>query len=110
LAGSRSIVAIHLKDGATFAPFMDKFMEVQQAHDISDSVAVFHGSHFDSFRIGSEVYHVGVLPWWTYLTLWFTVRPWLAALIVIALALMVAFWIRQWLRARARARLTMMGN
>jgi cellulose synthase (UDP-forming) len=110
IAGSRSIVAIHLKDGAAFEPFMDKFMEVQQAHDISDSVAVFHGSQFESFRIGSTVYHVGVLPWWTYLALWFTVRPWLAALIVIALAFMVAFWVRQWLRARARARLTMMGN
>ena len=110
IAGSRSIVAIHFKDGAAFEPFMDKFMEVQQAHDISDSVAVFHGSQFESFRIGSTVYHVGVLPWWTYLALWFTVRPWLAALIVIALAFMVAFWVRQWLRARARARLTMMGN
>jgi len=110
LAGSRSIVAIHFKDDTTFEPFMDKFMEVQQAHDISDSVAVFHGSQFESFRIGSEVYHVGVLPWWTYLTLWFTQVPWLAAVLVIILAFLFAIWTRQWLRARARARLTMMGN
>ncbi len=45
-----------------------------------------------------------------YLTLWFTQVPWLAALIVIALAILVAFWVRQWLRGRARARLTMMGD
>jgi len=81
---------------------------VQQAHDISDSVAVFHGSQFESFSIGSEVYHVGVLPWWTYLTLWFTQVPWLAAVLVIILAFLLAIWTRQWLRARARARLTMM--
>ncbi len=65
IAGSRSIVAIHLKDGTTFLPFMDTFMQVQQASDISGSVAVFHGSQFQSFRVGAEVYHVGVLPWWT---------------------------------------------
>jgi cellulose synthase (UDP-forming) len=110
IAGGRSIVAIHFKDGASFAPFMDKFMEVQQAHDISDSVAVFHGSQFESFRIGSEVYHVGVLPWWTRLMLWFTQVPWLAAGLVIILAFLLAIWTRQWLRARARARLTMMGS
>ncbi len=107
IAGSRSIVAIHLKDGTTFLPFMDTFMQVQQASDISGSVAVFHGSQFQSFRVGAEVYHVGVLPWWTYLMLWFTVRPWLAALIVIILAFLLAFWVRNWLRARARRRLTM---
>jgi cellulose synthase (UDP-forming) len=85
---------------------MDKFLEVQQAHDISDSVAVFHGSQFESFRIGSEVYYVGVLPWWTRLMLWFAQVPWLAAVVVIILAFLLALWSRQWLRARARARLT----
>jgi cellulose synthase (UDP-forming) len=110
VASSRSIVAIHLKDGAAFAPFMDAFLEVQQSHDISGSVAVFHGAQFASFRIGSEVYHVGVLPWWIYLMLWFTERPWLAALVVIVLAFLVAIWTRQWLRSRARERLTMVGN
>ena len=109
IAGSRTIVAIHFKDGAAFAPFMDKFMEVQQTHDISDSVAVFHGSQFESFRIGSKVYHVGVLPWWTRLMLWFTQVPWLAAVVIIILAFLLAIWTRQWLRARARARLTMTG-
>ena len=108
IAGSRSIVAIHLKDGTTFLPFMDTFMQVQQASDIQGSVAVFHGSQFQSFRVGAEVYHVGVLPWWTRLMLWFTQVPWLAALIVIILAFLLAIWARQWLRARARARLTMM--
>jgi cellulose synthase (UDP-forming) len=104
---SRSVVAIHLRDASTFAPFMDSFMSVQQSSEISGSVAVLHGKQFQSFRIGSNVYHVGVLPWWTRLTLWFMQVPWLAAVVVMFLAFMLATWTRQWLRTRARARLQM---
>ena len=35
VGGSRSIVAIHLKDAPTFEPFMQTFLYVQQASDIS---------------------------------------------------------------------------
>jgi cellulose synthase (UDP-forming) len=107
IGGNRSIVAIHFRDATTFAPFMDSFLKVQQASDISGSVSVLHGTDFQSFRIGAHVYHVGVLPWWTQLTLWFMQVPWLAAVIVILLAFLIAIWTRQWLRGRARARLTM---
>ena len=105
--GNRSIVAIHLRDASTFEPFMASLLNVQQASDISGSVSVLHGTQFHSFRIGSEVYHVGVLPWWTRLTLWFMEVPWLAAVVVIILAFLLAIWTRQWLRTRARARLKM---
>jgi cellulose synthase (UDP-forming) len=108
-AGDRSIVVIHLKDANAFEPFMTTFLDVQQSHDISGSVAVLHGTQFESFRIGSEVYHVGVLPWWTWLrlTLWFMQYPWVAAVVIFILALLLAVWIRHWLRARARTRLNM---
>jgi cellulose synthase (UDP-forming) len=86
---------------------MDTFLKVQQASDISGSVAVLHGTSFQSFRIGANVYHVGTVPWWIRLQLWLTRVPWLAALIVIALAFLIAIWTRQWLRVRARARLKM---
>ncbi len=105
--GNRSIVAIHLKDASVFAPFMDTFMKVQQSSDVSGSVSVLHGTQFQSFRIGAEVYHVGVLPWWTRLTLWFMQVPWLAAVVVMILAFLIAIWTRQWLRGKARARLKM---
>jgi cellulose synthase (UDP-forming) len=105
--GSSSIVIIHLKDAGAFEPFMSTFMKVQQASDISGSVSVLHGSQFQSFRIGSEVYHVGVLPWWTRMTLWFMEVPWFASVIVMGLAFLIAVWTRQWLRRRARARLKM---
>jgi len=109
--GSRSIVAIHLRDANAFAPFMDTFMDVQQSSDISGSIAVLKGeapnAQFQSFRIGSKVYYVGLLPWWTRLTLWFMQVPWLAAVIIMGLAFLLAIWTRQWLRSRARARLRM---
>ncbi|HVN94588.1 MAG TPA: UDP-forming cellulose synthase catalytic subunit [Terracidiphilus sp.] len=108
IGGSRSIVAIHLRDASTFEPFISTFLAVQQSSDISGSVSVLHGEQFQSFRVGSEVYYVGSLPWWTQLRLWAAEYPWLIAIIVVLLAFLVAIWTRQWLRAHARARLTMM--
>jgi cellulose synthase catalytic subunit (UDP-forming) len=105
--GNRSIVAIHLRDGSDFEPFMDTFLKVQQASDISGSVSVLHGTAFQSFRIGSNVYHVGAVPWWVRLELWLMQVPWLAAVIIVILAFLVAIWTRQWLRVRARSRLKM---
>jgi hypothetical protein len=40
--------------------------------------------------------------------LWLRQVPWLAAVILIILAFLLAIWTRQWLRIRARARLKMM--
>jgi cellulose synthase (UDP-forming) len=105
--GDSSVVAIHFKDAAAFEPFMTSFMSVQQSSDVSGSVSVLHGTQFQSFRIGADVYHVGVLPWWTRLTLWFMEVPWLAAVVMMVLAFLLAVWLRQWLRGRARARLRM---
>jgi cellulose synthase (UDP-forming) len=105
--GSRSIVAIHFRDATSVEPFIAAFMKVQQSSDISGSVAVLHGAQFQSFRIGSDVYHVGVLPWWTRATLWFMEVPWLAAVAVLVLAFIFAVWVRQWLRVMAKARLKM---
>ena len=107
---NRSIVAVHLRDAAAYAPFMNTFMDVQQASDISGSVAVLHGTQFQSFRIGTNIYHVGTLPFWTRLTLWFMQVPWLAAIIVVLFAFLLAIWTRQWLRARARERLRLTQN
>jgi cellulose synthase (UDP-forming) len=106
--GNRTIVAIHLKDGASFEPFMDTLLRVQQGSDIAGSVSVLHGTKFESFRLGTEVYHVGVLPVWTRLTMWFSEVSWLVAVVVFLLALLLAVWIRQWLRERARRRLRML--
>ena len=104
---NRSVVAIYLKDASEFEPFIDTFLKVQQASDISGSVSVLHGTQFQSFRIGSHVYHVGTVPWLLKLQLWLKQLPWFVAVIVILLAFLLAIWTRQWLRIRARARLKM---
>jgi cellulose synthase (UDP-forming) len=104
---NRSIVTIHLKDADAFEPFLATFLKKQQSSEISGSVSVLHGAQFRSFRIGSEVYHVGVLPWWIHLDLWFMDYPWVATLIIFVLAFLLAVWIRQWFRIKARARLRM---
>jgi len=103
--GSSSVVAIHLRNANSFEPFISTFLNVQQGSDISGNVSVLHGSQFQSFHIGAEAYHVGALPWWTRLTLWFTEFPWLAAVVVFLQSLLFAVWARQWLRGKARERL-----
>ncbi len=107
MAESKSVVAIRIKDSATFEPFMKTFLYVQQASDIQGTVALLLGTRFQSFRIGASIYHVGTLPWWTRLTLWFMEVPWLAAVVILVLAFLLAIWTRQWLRQKARARLKM---
>jgi cellulose synthase (UDP-forming) len=89
---------------------MDTFLNVQQSSDVSGSVSVFHGAEFQSFRVGAQVYYVGVLPWSTQLCLWAAEYPWLIAIVVVVLAFLLAIWTRGWLRTRARARLTMIEN
>ncbi len=106
IAGDHSIVAIHLKDSTTLDPFLNTLLTVQQSSEVSGSVAVLHGTQFQSFKIGNEIYHVGGLTWWTTLELWFMDKPWLVGLIVVGLAFLLAIWTRQWLRAKARTRLT----
>ena len=101
----RSIVVINVKDGPTYDNFLTTFLKIQQASDINGSVSVLHGSLFQSFRIGNGAYHIGSLPLWTKLTLWFTEVPWLAAVIALGLAFLLAIWVRIWLRAHARKRL-----
>jgi cellulose synthase (UDP-forming) len=104
---NRSIVAIHLKDADAFDPFLNALLKKQKSSEISGSVSVFEGAQFRSFRIGSEVYHVGVLPWWIHVDLWFMDYPYVATLIIFVLAFLLAVWIRQWFRIKARARLRM---
>jgi cellulose synthase (UDP-forming) len=101
----RSIVIINVKDAVTYDAFLTTFLKVQQASDINGSVSVLHGSLFQSFRLGGGTYHVGSLPFWTQLRIWFSKVPWLAAVGALALSFLLAVWVRIWLRSHARKRL-----
>jgi cellulose synthase (UDP-forming) len=109
-SAGRSIVVINVKDAATYDTFLTTFLKVQQSSDINGTVAVLHGSLFQSFRIGSGSYHIGTLPWWTRMTIWFMQVPWLAALSAMGLAFVLAIWVRIWLRTHARKRLQLEDN
>ena len=105
---SSGTVAIHLNSAATFAPFMQAFLYVQQASHIQGSVSMLPGTRFQSLREGSATYMVGILAPWTHLTLWFGQRSWLQAIVVGVISFLVAIWLRNWLRMKARARLKML--
>ncbi|HUB19277.1 MAG TPA: UDP-forming cellulose synthase catalytic subunit [Acidobacteriaceae bacterium] len=104
-SSGRTVVLIDMKSAATFPPMMKAFLEASQSSAVSGTVALLEGTRFESYRIGNNVYHVGVLPWWTALGLWFTQVPWMVDLVVLAISFVFAIWIRSWLRAKARRRL-----
>jgi cellulose synthase (UDP-forming) len=104
-ASGRTVVAVEMKDASVFEPMMGGFLESAQSSAVSGTVALLSGRRFESYRIGKTVYHVGALPWWTALSLWFSEVPWMVDLVVLAISLIFAVWIRGWLRARARRRL-----
>ena len=104
-ASGRTVVLINMKNAATFEPMTKAFLEASQSSAVSGTVALLEGTRFESYRIGNNVYHVGVLPWWTALGLWFMQVPWMVDLVVLAISFVFAIWIRGWLRAKARRRL-----
>jgi hypothetical protein len=64
-----SIVALPGKDADDFDPFLNALLKKLQSREISGSVSLLEGAQFSSFRIGAEVDHAGVLPWWIHLDL-----------------------------------------
>jgi cellulose synthase (UDP-forming) len=104
-APNRTIVVIALRDPAMAAPFAAMFLKTSQSGEIASSVSVLHGDGFASYQLGSHVYHVGHLPWWVQMRLWFTQYPWLVVLFLVILCYVLASWSRMWLRLRARERL-----
>jgi len=104
-SAGHSIVVIAVKDHTVVPEFLTTFLKSSQSSDINFSVAVLHGAQFDSYQIGSDIYHVGNLPWYTQISLWFTQFPWLVNVFVLLICFLLAVWIRVWLRRRARVRL-----
>jgi cellulose synthase (UDP-forming) len=104
-SAGHSIVVIAVKDHTVVPEFLTTFLKTSQSSDINFSVAVLHAVRFDSYQIGSDFYHVGNLPWYTQVSLWFTQFPWLVNVFVLFICFLLAVWIRVWLRRRARVRL-----
>jgi cellulose synthase (UDP-forming) len=104
-ASGRTVVLVDMKSAANFEPMVKAFLESSQSSAVSGTVALLQGTRFESYRIGNNLYHVGLLPWWTAVGLWFMQVPWMVDLVVLAISFVFAIWIRGWLRAKARRRL-----
>jgi cellulose synthase (UDP-forming) len=105
-AGSkRSAIVIVLRDQDVVSNFLSTFLKTSQSSDISQSVSVLHGSRFNSYRIGDDVYHVGSLSPWFQLKMLFENNQWLMVLTVLGFCLLMAAILRAILRRKARLRL-----
>jgi cellulose synthase (UDP-forming) len=102
---NRSVVVIALRDRNVISSFLAAFLKTSQSSDISQSVSVLHGSHFTSYRIGNDAYHVGSLSLWLQLNMLFQNHQWLMVIIIIALCFLMALLMRSILRRKARSRL-----
>jgi len=101
----RSVVVIALRDKTVVSDFLSAFLTNSQSSDISQSVSVLNGSRFTSYRIGNDVYRVGSLSPWAWLTMLFSDYQWLMAISTLGFCFLLAIVIRTSLRHRARARL-----
>jgi cellulose synthase (UDP-forming) len=101
----RSVVLVALRDKSVVPEFLKVFLKTSQSSDISQSVSVLNGTRFVSYRIGSEVYHVGSLGWWIRLTQLFSQFPWLVVVVIVLFCVLMAALLRAILRRKARRRL-----
>ncbi|MDE1154211.1 MAG: UDP-forming cellulose synthase catalytic subunit [Acidobacteriaceae bacterium] len=102
---SNSVVLIALRDKSTARSFIDEFLRSSQSSDISQSVSVLQGSHFESYRIGNQVYHVGYLNPLVQLSLLFSEFSWMIVLGAVVFCFLMAALLRAMLRRHARRRL-----
>ena len=100
-----SVVVVALKDNSTADQFSSAFLKNSQSSEITGRVSVLHGAQFESYQLGSGSYHVGNIPWYTQLRLWFTQYPWLIVILILVITFLLASWTRLYLRRRARERL-----
>ena len=102
---NRSVVVIALRDHAVIPTFLSTFLRVSSSSDISQSVAVLHGTQFVSYRIGNDFYKVGSLSIWAYLQLFWSEYPAVVVALVFLACIILAALTRVALRRRARLRL-----
>ncbi len=101
----RSVVVIALRDRSVIPTFLTTFLRVAQSSDISQTVAVLHGTQFSSYRIGNDFYTVGSLSVLVQLKMYLSHNLWVVVLVVFVSCILLAALLRVWLRRRARLRL-----
>lgn len=101
----RSIVVIALKSDAAAPAFSRVYNDELQSHRITGTVSLLQLGGFESFPMDGFTYHAGTISWLAQMRLWLHEHFVLLLLAVTVLNLIVAWWMRDWLSAKARARL-----
>jgi cellulose synthase (UDP-forming) len=102
---NHSVVVIALRETDVVSNFLSVFLRTSQSSDVSQSVSVLHGSRFTSYRIGTDVYHVGSLSLWIKLNMLFERYQWLMVVCILGFCFFIAIILRSILRKKARTRL-----
>jgi cellulose synthase (UDP-forming) len=106
----RSIVLVILNRNTSASTFADVFLDAAQSRDIAGSVSLLRNAKFESYPMEGETYRVGDISRYAMMRIWFTHYFLLLLVLVTALSLLVAGWLREWLSQRARARLQVTGT
>ncbi len=104
LAPGRSMVVIALRDKASEASFSDAFDRRSQSSDMAGSVSLLDGDHFASYDAQTAGYHIGTISNYTLMRIWLTRYFILLVVVVMLLSLLLAKWVREYLRNRAEER------
>jgi cellulose synthase (UDP-forming) len=101
----RSVVLVMLRDDSIVQNWLKVFLKDAQSSNIQQSVSVFTGTKFISYRLGNDVYHVGSLSPLIRISLLFAAFPWLVVLGAAVICFLMATLLRALLRRHARRRL-----
>jgi cellulose synthase (UDP-forming) len=93
----RSIVILSLRNDEAVDTFADAFLERSQSSDITHSVSLLRNAEFTSYDMEGPEYHVGYISSYSLLRIRLAEYFWLLLLVVIALSILQAGWIRQYL-------------
>ena len=101
---SHSAIVILLRNKNAVPGFLSALLSPAQS-GISQSVSVFDGKHFASYRIGDNLYRVGSIPWRRYPNLILQQYPPLMVFLTLTSCVLMAIVLRSTLRRKARFRL-----
>jgi cellulose synthase (UDP-forming) len=101
----RSVVMIALQNDGTANAFAAVFLNRSQTRDIAGTVSLLRSGAFESYSIDGARYHLGDLSWYGQMRAWFLSYYLLLLLVVTAVSLLAALWIRNWLMRHAQERL-----
>ncbi|HXC96144.1 MAG TPA: UDP-forming cellulose synthase catalytic subunit [Edaphobacter sp.] len=101
---NRSVIVILLHNQDAIPGFLSAFLSPSQS-GITQSVSVFDGKHFTSYRIGDNLYRVGSISWRRYPNMVLQEYPPLMVFLTLTSCILMAIVLRSTLRRKARFRL-----